>query len=142
MCVWPNGGPCRLAGMPDTETKELMLRIELPLPPKELSPNARVHYQVRARATREAKEQVYVAVLEQGRQKQFDHATVTVIFVVPNRRRRDKGNLISSAKAYLDGLVEMGVIPDDKWETIEEVYPPVKYQKGKSQTIIEVEPCS
>lgn len=119
-----------------------MLRIELPLPPKELSPNARVHYQVRAKATREAKEQVYVAVLEQGRQKTFDHATVTVTFTVPNRRRRDKGNLIASAKAYLDGLVDIGLFPDDNWETIEEVYPPVEYQKGESKTVIEVQPCS
>ena len=116
-----------------------MLRIELPLPPKELSPNARVHYQVRAKVTREAREEVMVALLEQSRRKQFDRATVTVTFVVPDRRRRDKGNLISSAKAYLDALVGMRVIPDDKWETIEEVYPPIVYQKGVRKTIIEVE---
>ncbi|KKN75616.1 hypothetical protein LCGC14_0378540 [marine sediment metagenome] len=115
-----------------------MLRIELPFPDRRLSPNARVHYQVRARATREAKEQVIVAVLEQERQKLLDRATVTVTFVVPDRRRRDKGNLIASAKAYLDGLVGL-VIVDDNWAAIEEVYPPVVFEKGIKKTIIQVQ---
>ncbi len=115
------------------------LRLELPLPDPVLSPNARVHWQVRARATREAKEQVIAAVLSQKRQKLLDRATVTVTFVVGDRRRRDKGNLISSVKAYLDGLVGL-VISDDSWQHIEEVYPPIQYEKGKKMTIIEVAP--
>ena len=118
-----------------------MLRIELPYPDERLSPNARVHHQVRAKATREAKEQVLVAVLEQGRRKPLDdRATVTVTFVVPDKRRRDKGNLIASAKAYLDGLTDAGVIKDDTWQYIEEVYPPIVYEKGVRRTIIEVTP--
>lgn len=115
-----------------------MLSMELPLPDPDLSPNSRVHYQERARATRDAKEEVIVAVLEKGRPKPLDRATVTVTFVVPNKRRRDKGNLIASAKPYLDGLVTAGVITDDNWQAIEEVYPPIKYEKGVRKTIIEV----
>ena len=80
-----------------------------------------------------------MAVLEQGRQKFSGHATVTVTFMVPDRRRRDKGNLIASAKAYLDGLVDAGVISDDNWEAIEEIYPPIVYEKGRKMTIIEVQ---
>lgn len=119
-----------------------MLRIELPLPPKELSPNARVHWSVRARATREAIDQVFAAVLEQGgKPRSFDHATVTMTFVVPNKRRRDKQNLIGASKAYIDGLVGT-VIKDDNWQSIEEIYPPIVYEKGKSMTIIEVQSCS
>ena len=123
-----------------------MLRIELPLPPKELSPNARVHYQVRARATREAKDEVIIALAQQPpalrflRPRPYERATVTVTFIVPDRRNRDKGNLIGSAKPYLDGLVDAGVIADDNWKAIEEVYPPIEYQKGVRKTIIEVNP--
>lgn len=115
-----------------------MLRIELPWPPAELSPNARVHWSVRAEATLLAKEQVLVAVLEQGRQKPLDRATVTVTFVAGDRRRRDLGNCIASAKAYLDGLVDAGVIIDDNSRVITEVYPPIVYEKGRKLTIIEV----
>lgn len=117
-----------------------MLRIELPLPAKELSPNARVHWQVRAKATREAKEQVIATVLSQRpRGTPLTSATVTVTFVVGDRRRRDLGNYISSAKSYLDGLIDAGIIWDDSWETITEVYPPIRYEKGVRCTIIEVE---
>ena len=122
--------------MPVTE----MLRLELPLPAKELSPNARVHWSVRNRATQEAKDAVVCAVLEQrARSKPLATATVTVRFVVPNYRRRDHQNLIASSKAYVDGLVLAGVIVDDDTKHIKEVYPPVEMRRGQRMTIIEVE---
>lgn len=118
---------------------DLVLRLVLPLPPRELSPNARVHWIVRAKANRAAKEAVHALSLQQRpRGKPLARATVSVTFWVPDRRRRDKGNLIGAAKAYLDGLKDAGVIQDDAWQFIEEVYPPVEYHKGESKTIIEV----
>ena len=115
------------------------MKIELPLPDPILSPNSRPHWAALRKASREAKDLVVCAVLEQGhRTEPLTHATVTVSFVVPNNRRRDKGNLISSAKAYLDGLTLAGLIADDSWQHIEEVYPPIIYKKGISMTIIEI----
>jgi len=72
------------------------IRIEVPrLPPKELNPNARVHYMVKAKATTLAQNEVVALVRDcQPIAKPFDRAIVRVAFVVPNRRPRDKGNLI------------------------------------------------
>lgn len=118
-----------------------MLRIELPLPPRELSPNARVHWSVRNRATQEAKDLVVCAVLEQqARGKPLDHATVKLTFIKPRRGRRDKDNLIAAAKPYMDGLVLAGVIVDDNSDVIDTPEPEIIYQKGISKTIIEVTP--
>lgn len=126
----------------------MTLRLELPYPDPRLSPNARVHYYTLNRAKAEAKEQVLVALLEQARwkigkwykRKPLDRATVTVTFIVGDKKRRDHGNAIASAKAYIDGLVDAGVIIDDNSKVITEVYPPMVYEKGVKKTIIEVAP--
>ena len=119
-----------------------MLTIVLPyLPPKELSPNAGKKWNVHKinRITREAQEDVIARVFEQQpRGKPLERATVTVTFVVPDLRRRDKDNLIAASKAWRDGLVKAGVIADDSWGFIREVYPDIVYSKGESKTIIEV----
>ena len=116
-----------------------MLRIELPLPARQLSPNARVHWVIKARYTREARAMVVAEVLAQlARGTPLTKATVTVTFMVPDKRRRDHGNLIAAAKAYIDGLVDAGVIADDNTRVIREVYPPVEYRKGQPGTLIEV----
>ena len=118
-----------------------MLRLELPLPDPLLSPNSYGHWAPKAKAVIEAKDAVVCAVLEQGhRTEPLTHATVTVAFVLPNKRRRDHGNLIASTKAYLDGLVLAGVIVDDDIKHIKEVYPDPVYEKGISMTVIEVTP--
>ena len=117
-----------------------MLRLELPLPDPLLSPNSYGHWAPKAKAVREAKDMVVCAVLEQGhRTEPLTHATVTVSFVLPNRRRRDHGNLIASAKAYLDGLTLAGIISDDDLTHIDEKYPKPTVEKGISMTVIEVE---
>ena len=125
--------------MPVTE----MLRLELPLPPKELSPNFGKSWNrhMIARITQEAQDQAIVAVREQiTRGKPLEHATVTVTFVVPTRGRYDKDNFIAAAKPYMDGLVKAGVIVDDDANHIKTVYPDPVYQKGIRKTIIEVAP--
>ncbi len=119
-----------------------MLRIELPLPPKELSPNAGKKQNAHKinRITQQAQSDTIALVREQiPRGTPLEHATVTVTFVVPTRGTRDLGNLIAAAKPYLDGLVKAGVIIDDNFKVIEEVYLPIVYEKGVRKTIIEVQ---
>ena len=120
-----------------------MLRIELPLPPKELSPNGGKKWNVHKinRITHEAQEEAIAAVREQiPRGKPLERATVTVTFVVPDKRNYDKDNFIAASKPFRDGLVKAGIIADDNWKAIEEVYPPIVYEKGVRKTIIEVTP--
>ncbi len=120
----------------------MTLVLRLPLPPKELSPNAGKKWNVHKinRITQKAQSDTIAYVREQmPRGVPLEQATVTMTFVVPDRRDRDKDNFIAAAKPYLDGLVKAGVIMDDNWKRINTIYPDLVYQKGVSMTIIEVE---
>jgi len=110
------------------------------LPPYECGLNTRVHWAVRAKATKAAHDEVIGLCREQqGSQQPMGKATVTITFTVPDKRARDKGNLIAAAKPFLDGLRLAGVIADDAWQFIDEIYLAIQYQKGVAQTTITVE---
>jgi len=121
----------------------MTLRLELPLPPRELSPNAGKKWNVHKinRITQKAQSDTIARIREQiPRGKPLERATVTITFVVPTRARRDLDNLIAAAKPFQDGLVLAGVIADDNTGVIKTEYPGIVYEKGKSMTIIEVTP--
>jgi crossover junction endodeoxyribonuclease RusA len=84
--------------------------VTLPWPAKELSPNARVHYMVLARA----KKAYRVACFALARQARLADPggliRVEMTFYPPTRHARDDDNLIASMKSGLDGLADaMGV---------------------------------
>jgi Holliday junction resolvase RusA-like endonuclease len=66
--------------------------------------------------------------------------TISIEFVVPDRRRRDLDNLISGQKPCLDGIVAAGVIADDSTEVIRSVSYSVRYEKGVSETVYRITP--
>ena len=72
------------------------LRLELPEPPPELSPNARTHPFVRRKAQRMAHAEVSEAVDNSSYElgSPITNGIVKVTFIVPTRADRDKGNLI------------------------------------------------
>ena len=80
------------------------LKITLPLPDRDLHPNARVHRMALATKKRQARRlakvqsfaQVGIVAVKSYR-LDFYHAT---------RRNRDEDGAISSCKAYLDGLAD------------------------------------
>ncbi len=120
----------------------MTLRLELPLPPKELSPNAGKKWNVHMinRITQKAQSDTIALVREQiPRGRPLEQATVTVTFVVPDRRNYDKDNLIAASKPFLDGIVKAGVIVDDNWKVIDLEYK-IEYQQRVRKTIIEVNP--
>lgn len=121
-----------------------VIRLVIPnLPPEVLSPNAGGMYNPRRQAQRRkavaaARNEVHaMALAQRPRGKPLARATVTVTFWVPDRRPRDKGNLIGAFKPYLDGLKDAGLIADDAWQVIDEVYE-VEYHKGDARIVIEV----
>ncbi len=118
------------------------LTIEIPgLPSKYLSPNRFYKIGIQTGAKRAAHKLILGLCREQQPiGEPMEGATVTVTFIVPDRIKRDKGNLIAGAKAYVDGLVKAQIIKDDNWRNIEEVYPAIQYVKGVRKTIIHVEP--
>ena len=95
------------------------LTVVLSLPPKELSPNARPHWRAKAKATKAYRNEARVAALQamSGLPKHwhhFDKGKTFVTFYKPTFRRTDPDNLLSSLKAAFDGLVDAGLLTDDR----------------------------
>lgn len=90
------------------------------------SPNRtiRAHFmaQAKSRATwREAARLSALAALrESGRADDYPLAvaTVRIVWIVPDRRRRDPGNAVAACKAVIDGAVDAGLLTDDSFAVI------------------------
>lgn len=109
------------------------------LPFRELSPNSRVHWAVKARAVRAAREEVgWLAKDKWQGQEPLNYARVTYEFYTLQKRRRDIDNLVASMKSSLDGLVDAGVLVSDDSTHLELGRCNVK-QGDADQTIIIVE---
>ena len=93
--------------------------IELPWPSHELSPNARVHFRVKAKAAASAKFEGRLFALDCKMQIPKDKPLVMeVIFSPPSRRHYDMDNLLSSCKAALDGIFAACVADDHQIKKI------------------------
>jgi Holliday junction resolvase RusA-like endonuclease len=115
------------------------MRIELGrLPDPDLSPNKRLHYMAIYRAKAAAKMDAIALVMAQGKPDHpYEKAHITITWVARDKRRRDTDNLFSSMKAYIDGLVHVGLLKDD--DAMHVSYT-LRYEQGdKANTIIEVE---
>jgi len=97
--------------------------VEIPhLPDSNLNPNKRVHWGALADAKRNAKQVMMSALKDNDNpvfipDKPYESAILKIEFVAGfrdrQRKNRDMDNLLASAKPYIDGLVDGGVIVDD-----------------------------
>lgn len=90
--------------------------VRLPLPPERLHPNEKPHRQERARLTKKARGMAKVlalAALNGGPRPYFNRAIIRAHWGFTTKRRRDEANLQAWLKAYVDGLVDAGIIVDD-----------------------------
>ncbi len=90
------------------------ITITLPLPPAALSPNARVVWQARHRATERARYDASVVARVEARRVGWlpvDAATVAVVWYSWRRRWPDDTNMRGWLKAYEDGF--QGVLIED-----------------------------
>lgn len=86
------------------------------LPARELSPNARLVPQAKIPYLAAAKKEAWAMALNLWSGPPMEHAALSYVWHLPTRRVRDHDNLISAAKAYLDGIVAAGVlVSDDVW---------------------------
>lgn len=95
-----------------------MIEIELPWPPKELSPNARTHWAKRGKVAKNYRGVCYMLT----RQSRIDvNGTPRILldleFIPPDRRRRDDDNMLASFKAGRDGLADALDIDDSRFVT-------------------------
>lgn len=92
-----------------------MLTVILPWPPKELSPNARVHWAKRSKAAKDYRRYCWVMALSAGVSSIDWYGKVHLFldFYPPDRRHRDDDNMIASFKSGRDGIADaLGI--DDK----------------------------
>lgn len=89
----------------------------LPWPPKELSPNARLHWATLARAKRAYRYACAAQALRQGvRRVQAEKLHLSLTFYPPTRRAFDLDNALARMKSGLDGLADVLGVDDRHWE--------------------------
>lgn len=96
------------------------IEITIPLPPKEVSPNARVHWATKARAVKRQRNDAAMAamVLSSIRRPKWQAATIQATFYRPRGRVLiDQDNAIASLKASIDGLADAGIFANDRGVT-------------------------
>lgn len=114
------------------------MKITLPWPPKELSPNARIHWAKKAKASRAYRNECFMLARVAGIEAKWDgpiHLWVT--FYPPDRRRRDDDNVYASFKAGRDALAEAMGIDDNRFR-----YRPFLHDKVRTggEVVISITP--
>lgn len=95
------------------------LKIQLPWPPKGLSPNDRVHHMVLYRLKKNYKNACCLAAIAAGAWKVkpiLGRVKIIFEFYPPDRRRRDLDNCIGSMKSGADGVAAALGVDDSEWE--------------------------
>lgn len=99
------------------------MTVTIPLPLKELSPNARVHWGDRSKAKRKYRQWAGAAALASVRRVGWatvDTIGLKVVLYARDRRSKwDEDNLIASMKAAIDGLADAGVVTNDRGVRLE-----------------------
>jgi hypothetical protein len=95
------------------------MTITLPLPPRALHAHTTGHWWAKSAPTKKARKEAANIASAYRRQRIEGRAVVSYDFYWPDRRRRDNANAIQSCKAYMDGIVDTGIIEGDHWEVLE-----------------------
>jgi crossover junction endodeoxyribonuclease RusA len=97
-----------------------MISVDLAWPPRELHPNGRWHWAVKAKAAKKARATAHNTILEAGIRKGDpdlpQSLKVTAIFFPPNNRKHDIDGCFSAMKASFDGIADALGIDDSKWQ--------------------------
>ncbi len=95
--------------------------LTLPFPGRGLSPNSRLHWRVKAAAVAEYREDCGWIAKEAAQKLQAPlqpPVRAQVLYVLPDRRRRDPDNLLAMLKPAWDGMVDAGLLVDDRIGTL------------------------
>lgn len=97
-----------------------MISIDLPWPSRVLHPNARAHWAQKAKAVKKARADAAWSAKAAGiRRGDYDiplNLRVTAVFCPPDSRARDADGMLSSCKAYFDGIADVIGVDDSKWQ--------------------------
>lgn len=115
------------------------LEIELPLPPKALSPNTKCHWAAKAKAVKQARGDAKLATISAAIDSKQDwsplaKATMQATFYKRTAHVSDDDNLNASLKSIRDGIADSGIVSDDKFITM---LPPVqKLDKANPRLVV------
>lgn len=132
----------------DRKPARLFEDVDIFIPGRPPTLNARRHWRTVARDNEEWKaivEGKATAVREAWearhglRWRPLRVARLSVTFIVPDHRRRDWDNLISTMKPELDGIVAAGILVDDSTDVIGFIRFEVEYEKGITGTRFRIE---
>ena len=122
-----------------------MITIELPWPLKELNPNHKCHWGTKSRKAALYKAWCYQVATQyrENFKHLFGHHTLAVglniLFVPPDKRRRDDDNMESAFKHGRDGIAAALGIDDSRFRVTKRVAAaPVKHGK----VIVTIEPMA
>ncbi len=94
--------------------------ITLPWPPKELSPNARLHWSKKSKAAATYKQACYMLAIQAGAKAGIPwdgDIHLWIDFYPPDRRQRDDDNMIAAFKSGRDGLAQAFGVNDKRFRT-------------------------
>lgn len=101
--------------------------VELPWPPRELHPNARIHWAAKSRITKKARNSAaWLAKGAGAGNLCVERLNVSILFMAPDKRRRDTDGMISSVKAYLDGIADATGVDDSNFNLTIKRAEPIK----------------
>lgn len=114
------------------------IEIQLELPPKELSPNARPHFMAKARLTKKYRSTAAMLARLKRPEKPWETALVQTTWYFKTNRKRDRDNLLASMKAAFDGLADGGVVGDDAGFV--HLPPVIEIDKERPRVVITISP--
>jgi crossover junction endodeoxyribonuclease RusA len=116
-----------------------MLEFRLPWPPKELSPNKRLHWARKSKATKAYREACGLLMLAETEASsiQAEGLNLDITFCPPDKRRRDRDNMIASFKAGQDAISDVVGIDDRHFIPTYRVGEPIK----GGAVVIRIEEC-
>lgn len=93
-----------------------MSELRLPWPPKELSPNARVHWSKRSKAAKAYRFECGLIARVAGiKPPDSERIALWIDFFPPDKRQRDDDNLLAAFKAGRDGIADALGINDKRF---------------------------
>jgi len=107
------------------------MRIVLPWPNPKLNPNKRLHWAPRSKAAKAdralagtiTRANIYVTAHQLALP---DPLPLTITFFPPDKRKRDRDNMIASMKATMDGVADALGVDDSRFVPTYQVGEPVK----------------
>lgn len=128
----------------------LAVTFQVPLPPRELSPNGREHWATKGRATAGYREYVGWEA-QQARKRarlveQLPRVRISLVFCTKEAKGRfyqprDIGNGVAAFKAGFDGIVDAGWMQDDSRKFLELGRVEITAERGPFVEV-RIEPCA